>query len=189
MCRPPSALQHVQLISNPRDGSELDRDVTTATDNPISSQGDNLGKEFPVGYVGGICVGEGLPPVPEKLAARIRWGEFIEMCELIPEYWLAKEEDGVVKAERQQPRRVLDIFTWVQSFTIYVNVRGTHDPSLIPELMAYMYVHDCQGQPGLWWDKLGQLWHSLQKTGSSNNGDSMVKGQWNPAPHLFQWST
>jgi len=46
----------------------------------------------------------------------------------------------VVKAERQRPRRVLDIFTWVQSFTIYVSVRGAHDPSLIPELMAYMYM-------------------------------------------------
>ena len=92
-----------------------------------------------MGYVGGICVGEGLPPVPEKLAARIRRGEFVEMCELLPEYWLAKEEDGVVKAEKQRPRRVLDISTWVQSFTIYVSVRAAHDPALIPELMAYMY--------------------------------------------------
>jgi len=111
---PPSALQHVKLISNPWNGSEPDRNVTTATDNPvvpISSQGGNLNKELPMGYVGGICVGEGLPPVPEKLAAKIRRGEFIEMCELIPKYWLAKEEDGVVKAERQRPRRVLDIFT------------------------------------------------------------------------------
>jgi len=93
-----------------------------------------------MGYIGGICVGEGLPSVPERLAARIRRGEFIEMCELIPEYWLAKEEDGTSKAERQRPRRVLDIFTWVQSFTIYVSVRAAHDPSLIPELMAYMYM-------------------------------------------------
>ena len=34
----------------------------------------------------------------------------------------------------------LDVFTWVQSFTIYVSVRAAHDPSLIPELMAYMYM-------------------------------------------------
>ena len=61
-----------------------------------------------MGYAKGICVGEGLPPVPERVAARIRpgGGEFIEMYELIPEYWLAKEEDGTVKAERQRPRRV-----------------------------------------------------------------------------------
>ena len=75
-----------------------------------------------MGYIGGICVGEGLPSVPERLAARIRRGEFIEMCELIPEFWLAKEEDDTPKAKRQRPRRVLDIFTWVQSFTIYASV-------------------------------------------------------------------
>ena len=63
------------------------------------------------------------------------------MCELIPEYWLAKEKDGMVKAERQrQPRRVMDILTWVQSFTIYVSIRAAHDPSLMAEMMAYMYM-------------------------------------------------
>jgi len=61
-----------------------------------------LDKDLPAGYFGGICIGEGLAPVPEKLAARIKKGEFIEMCELIPEYWLAKKKDGMVKAEGQR---------------------------------------------------------------------------------------
>jgi len=83
-------------------------------------------------------VGEGMAP---GLPQRIREGEFVEMCELIPEFWLAKEEDGTVKAERQrQPRRVMDILTWVQSFAIYVSVRATHDSSMIAELMTYMYM-------------------------------------------------
>jgi len=104
-------------------------------------QGGSLDKDLPMGYFGEICVGKGLAPVPEKLAARIKKGEFIEMCELNPEYWLAKEEDGMVKAERQrQPRRVMDILTWVQSFAIYVSIRAAHDPSLTAELMVYMYM-------------------------------------------------
>ena len=36
----------------------------------------------------GVYLGEGLPPVPDKLAAKIRRGEFIEMGELLPEFWL-----------------------------------------------------------------------------------------------------
>ena len=63
------------------------------------------------------------------------------MCELIPEYWLTKEEDGMVKAESQhQPRRIMDILTWIQSFAIYVSIRAAHDPSLTSELMAYIYM-------------------------------------------------
>ena len=33
-------------------------------------------------------VGKGLPPVPPKLVERIERGDFIEMCELIPEFWM-----------------------------------------------------------------------------------------------------
>jgi len=46
----------------------------------------------------GMCVGEGLPPVPERFAHKSDWGGFIEKCELTPEYWLAKE-DGILKVE------------------------------------------------------------------------------------------
>ena len=59
------------------------------------SQAGNLNKELPIRE----CMSG--PLVPEKLAAQIRQGEFIEICELILEY----------KVERQCPRRVLAIFT------------------------------------------------------------------------------
>ena len=72
---PPSALQHVQLVNNPWNGSEAEDIVTVTPDNNTatglasSSQVSNLGRELPIGYAGGICVGEGLPPVPERLTA------------------------------------------------------------------------------------------------------------------------
>ena len=37
-------------------------------------------------HAGGVYVGEGLLPVPTKLADRIRRWEFVEMGELLPEF-------------------------------------------------------------------------------------------------------
>ena len=34
----------------------------------------------------GVYVGEGLPPVPTKLTAKIKWGKFIEMAKLLTEF-------------------------------------------------------------------------------------------------------
>lgn len=85
----------------------------------------------------GMYIGEGLPPVPAKLARRIRAGEFVEMSELLPEVWMRKDE-GEPESKRRCGRRVVDIFTWLQCFGIYVSIRGTHLPAAIPEFMAYM---------------------------------------------------
>jgi len=68
---PPSALQHVELVSSFRNGSEAG---TVTVDNAAtgccasSSQASNFNKELPMGYVGVMCVREGLPLVPERLA-------------------------------------------------------------------------------------------------------------------------
>ena len=63
----------------------------------------------------GVYIGEGLPPVPAKLARKIRVGEFIEMDELLPEVWIMKE-GGEPEPKRRCGRKVLDIFTWLQCF-------------------------------------------------------------------------
>ena len=94
----------MQLVSSPRNGSDAGDNLTVKVDNATtscasSSQTTNAKKELPMGYIRGICVGEGLPPVPEACSTNQK-GEFIEMCELIPEYWLAKEDDGTPKIER-----------------------------------------------------------------------------------------
>ena len=88
----------------------------------------------------GVYVGDGLPPVPTKLAAKIRKGEFVEMGELLPEFWSShRKEDieGKHEVKVRRSRKVTDIFTWLQCFGSYVSVRAQHTPSLIPELMAY----------------------------------------------------
>ena len=66
----------MQLVNNPGNGLEAGDDImtvapdsNTAAGLASSSQASNLSREFPMGYAGGICVEEGLPPVPERLAA------------------------------------------------------------------------------------------------------------------------
>ena len=110
----------------------------------------------------GVYVGDSLPPVPAKLAAKIQKGEFVEMGELLPEFWSSHREENVegkqeIKIRRR--RKVTDIFTWLQCFGSYVSVHTQHTPSLIPELMAYMaaivrvYARIMQG-----WHRCDTMW-------------------------------
>ena len=86
----------------------------------------------------GVYVGEGLPPVPPKLARKIVAGDYIEMEELLPE--MCTREDSEPGAKRRCSRRASDIFTWLQCFRVYGSIRGSRSPEMkmIPELMAYM---------------------------------------------------
>ena len=40
-------------------------------------------------------MGEGLPPIPMKLAQRILWWEFIDMAEMLTELWAHRCEDNL----------------------------------------------------------------------------------------------
>ena len=104
----------------------------------------------------GVYVGDGIPPVPAKLAAKIRRGEFVDMGELLSEFWSTPKEDDTdskreTKARRS--RKVTDIYTWVQCFATYVATRAPQAPQLIPELMAYLatIVRVSQDYTGLAW--------------------------------------
>ena len=81
----------------------------------------------------------GPPPVPTKLVAKNKRGEFIEMAELLPEFRSSTWEDDHSKQETKskQACSVRDIFTWLQCYCLYVSVLGPQHPSRIPELMAY----------------------------------------------------
>ena len=103
----------------------------------------------------GVYIGDGIPPIPDKLATKIRRGEFVEMGELLPEFWSLKAEDGEPNRDSKprRTRKVTDIFTWLQCFGAYVSVRATQAPHLIPEFMAYMamIVRVSQDYSGLAW--------------------------------------
>ena len=105
--------------------------------------------------VQGVYVGEGLPPVPAKLAAKIRRGAYVDMGELLPEFWASTRDDDQPKqeAKARRARSVQDIFTWLQCYGMYVSVLAPQHPSRIPELMAYQatIVRASQDYAGLAW--------------------------------------
>ena len=65
----------------------------------------------------GAYVGEDFLPVPAKLAYKICQGDFIEMGELLSEFWSAPREDdgGTPRPDggRRRSRLVTDMFTWL----------------------------------------------------------------------------
>ena len=86
-----------------------------------------------------MYIGEGLPPVPAKLAERIvRW-EYIEMSEMLPEFWMQTmlDEPDSKPAAAHRRRQVTEIFTWIQCFCMYVSTLASKHQSM-PELMAYI---------------------------------------------------
>ena len=107
----------------------------------------------------GVYVGEGLPPVPQKLVKRIRSGEYVEMEELLPE--MCTRDDAEPEAKRHCSRRSPDIFTWLQCFGVYTSIRGAQFPELITELMAYMgtIIRVNREYTGSEWAKYDMLFH------------------------------
>ena len=103
----------------------------------------------------GVYVGDSLVLVPAKLAARIRQGNYIDMGELLPEFWSHTREDDSQKPDTKtrKNRKVIDIFTWLQCYGTYVSVRAASNPALIAELVAYMImiVRTSQDFSGLAW--------------------------------------
>ena len=103
----------------------------------------------------GVYVGDGLPPVPQKLADKIRRWEFVDMGELLPEFWsLPKDEDSAKSAApARRSRKVTDIFSWLQCYATYASVLGPQFPEAIPELLAYMasIIRVSQDYSGLAW--------------------------------------
>ena len=108
----------------------------------------------------GVYIGEGLPPVPQKLAERIRRWEFIDMAELLPEFWgstpSTKEPGGKPNPQQiagRRARRVTDIASWIQCFAVYVGIMAGSSPESVPELMAYLIqiVRVSQDFSGLAW--------------------------------------
>ena len=87
-----------------------------------------------VGQRDSVYLGEALLPVPNRLVVRIRRGDYVDMGELLPEFWAPGEESS----GKRRSRKVTEILTWVRCFCTYSAVRGAHSPEMLPELMAYL---------------------------------------------------
>ena len=88
----------------------------------------------------GVYIGESLPPVPTKLASKILRWEYVEMAEMLPEFWSGAklEEEDTKRPPPRRPRQVTDIFTWIHCYTSYVSVLASRYQGVVPQLMAYL---------------------------------------------------
>ena len=86
----------------------------------------------------GVYVGEALPPVPLRLAEKIRrW----EMAEILPELWSVpgrQEEAEGRRAPVGRPHQVTDVSTWLRCFAMYTSVLSGPFPQDVPEILAYV---------------------------------------------------
>ena len=108
----------------------------------------------PVPTSAGVYVGEGLPPVPPKLAIKILHWNYVEMSEMLPEFLSNKPEEKEPKRHSpRRPRQVTDIFSWIHCYGSYVSVLASHFGDVVPELMAYLVTitRVSQGYTGLAW--------------------------------------
>jgi len=103
-----------------------------------------------VGY--GLLLGEALPPVPPKLANKLKKGHFVEMQEMLPDMWLAAENGD--PPQRGSRHQVMDIRVWAQCFTTYVRVIAEDEPERVPDLLDYIIniIRASQGSAWLRYD-------------------------------------
>ena len=113
--------------------------VAAAMCNLLSVGGDSQSSKLP-----GLYVGEGLPPVPVKLVERIHKWEFVDMAELLPEYWGSTQSvrpESELTQGHPRPvtkKKVTDILSWIQCFAVYTSVMASKNPEAVPELLAYL---------------------------------------------------
>ena len=116
---------------------------TASPANPAGNQATT--KKATSGDTSPFTLGEGLPPVPAKLASKIRRGEYVDMAELLRDNMElerrrdTREVSSNAFGLNQQPNRreVPDLLSWVQCFGMYAAVLSSNYPEKVHELYAY----------------------------------------------------
>ena len=97
-CLPPTPLlNHISTITSPAPTTSTSYPTTSmATKVTTVSKADNS-LETPHA----VFIGQGLPPVPKKLASKIESGKFVDMSELLPDHLGCSETSisGIIVGE------------------------------------------------------------------------------------------
>ena len=99
-----------------------------------------------------LVVGEGTPPVPDRLVELIQSGQFVDFAEVLPDNLellrrlQASVVTGATKAGYRRLRQMLSLGTCVQCFAISTAIVLRASPSRGLDLMAYLrlVVHEAQ---------------------------------------------
>ena len=74
--------------------------------------------------------------MPRKLLAeKIQAWEFVEMAELLPEFWVPKpdeKESSQLVGSSRYRRPVAELRSWLQCFAIYAVVISSKHPEAVP---------------------------------------------------------
>ena len=83
-------------------------------------------------------LGEGIPPVPAKVVARIWKGEYIDMADLLQDNLEADRRRATAQRGQAKAtwREVPDLLSWAQCFSVYVGVVVKH-PHRVKQLLVY----------------------------------------------------
>ena len=104
----------------------------------------------------GVYVDEGLQPVPLKLAINILRWDYVEMSEMLPEFWSNKVDDDEPKRPPpRRPHQVSDIISWIHCYASCVSVLASRYGDV--PLMAYLVTitRVSQDYTGLAWVRYG----------------------------------
>ena len=94
--------------------------------------------KFTIKKTTAVHVGEGLPPIPGRIADKIVCWEYVDMWELLPEFWSNPTgSEGASRLERLKARSQ-QTTVWAQCFALYVSVMAITYPEFVSKLMAYM---------------------------------------------------
>ena len=96
--------------------------------------------DISLGTLYAVFIGQGLPPVPKKLASKIESGKFVDMSELLPDR-LGCSKTSIPEDKswgtKSKKRAVANILEWIQCFSIYIAVIAQKSPERIPDLLGY----------------------------------------------------
>ena len=93
-----------------------------------------------------FVVGPGFSPVPAKLVAQIVAGKYVDLSDLLAVNLLQKETEPQVLFDgrlvltsqpKQQRRKIEDIASWMEAFSIFAMILVTHFPHRWKDLLQY----------------------------------------------------
>ena len=80
----------------------------------------------------------GFSSVPPKLTKKILAEEYVDMWELLPEFWQVETEGTCCHSKRPRRSLVTDINVWTECFVTMAAILASAFPSKAPHLFAYL---------------------------------------------------
>ena len=122
---------------------------------------------------GPFILGECLPPVPQKLVAKIQKGNYVEMAELLHDNMELQRrqssDSGCQNQNKTNRREVPDLLSWITCFGTYASVVCDKEPQRIRELWAYqtMLVREARRCGGKGWHAYDSMFRQQAAHNSS----------------------